>query len=197
MNDALAFAILPLLIAVTVWRMKLFTRRWGRLYVNPKTVVFPNVCPMCLSPNASAAVHERSQMSLWGWRFYAQTFTGRSWKGSVPHCVQCRTILIRDEIIGWVVGAVVVITVFVVSPPSPAEEVSLGLLAAYFVAGYAVYLVFHTFDRAIVLGAVKRDGMCVLIRRQEYLQHMATANPGVGAALGASQPVTGTERTTP
>lgn len=163
---ALAMWLLP-----ELWKWRLFTRRWGRWNVNPKAVVFPNLCPMCLSPEARTNVSEKSIERRTA--YYVIASKMEWWKAGVPHCAQCSRKLERDQVIGFIVGGVCVVAAFVVAPPS---EASL-LTFCYILFGYPAYLVATTIQRAVLLGSANAATMNVLVKRPEYLREMARLNP--------------------
>lgn len=146
------------------------TRKWARLSVNPKTVVFPQLCPVCLSANAASTLDEESAK-----RQTANYVVARKmewWRAAVPHCSKCSLKLSRNKAIGVVLGAACTVTAVWLTEPS---EVSF-LLIIYILFGYPAYIVATTIQKGIVFGSAGPTAMWVYIRHAEYFTRL-TATP--------------------
>jgi hypothetical protein len=105
------------------------TRTWARYYANPKAVIFPKICPVCLGP-AEVFVEEESTQ-----RVTANYIVVRQlewWNAKIPHCSKCQRKQVRNIIIGLALVATCAIVVFILTPaPEPPTGIVLYILFAY------------------------------------------------------------------
>src|ERR1700732_497194 len=76
---------------------------WARYYADPKTVVFPKMCPVCLG-SIDVVVEEDSTQ-----RVTADYIVVRQlewWSAKIPHCSNCQRKQVRQLIIGLALGAI-------------------------------------------------------------------------------------------
>ena len=145
------------------------TRDWEKYCAKVKTLVFPRVCPICLSA-ADEAMEEESAT-----RQTANYVIARKlewWRASVPHCSKCKGRQQRNELIGVVAGGVCVLAAVVLAPPT---EPSL-LVFVYILFGYPAYIVASTLQKGAVFGSADAENMMIRVRSKEYFAKLIRAN---------------------
>ncbi len=152
------------------------TRRWSRSTVNPKTVLFPRMCPACLSENAESLVEEESSKRRTA--NYVVAHKLEWWNAPVPYCSRCSWKLSRGQTTGFAAGAVCVVAAFFLAPPPDASIAIFG----YILYGYPVYAIATTVEKGIVLGSQNSETMSVRVKHAEYFRRLAALN---AASVGA------------
>lgn len=147
------------------------TRKWSRLYLRPKSAIFPRICPMCLSPNADSTVDEKSPERQTAYYVVAQKLEW--WKAAVPHCSKCAVRQSRNHVVGLVLGGVCALAALFLDPPTEASLVTF----CYILFGYPAYVVVATIQKGIVFGRASSTIMCVHIKHPQYLTKLAALNP--------------------
>jgi hypothetical protein len=137
-------------------------RKWAHFRLQPKAVVFPPICPVCLSPDVDDVVEEESSKRQTANYIVAQKLEW--WKLGIPHCKKCTSILLRNKLVGVVIGGVCALGAFVAIPPA---EVSTSALC-YFLFGYPAYAISTTVQKGIVFGRASSDTIHVHVRRSQY-----------------------------
>src|SRR5579885_3245952 len=112
------------------WLLRfLIVRKWAWIYLNPKSVIFPAACPICLSPSNATVEEESSKHQS---RNYVVAQKLEWWRATIPHCSNCTHKLFRHRIVGLILGAVSILAVILVLPPSQLSAVTL----CYVLFGY-------------------------------------------------------------
>lgn len=144
-------------------------RNWSRYCGDPKTVVFPKLCPMCLAP-ADVLVEEDSTQ-----RVTANYLIVRQlewWTAKIPHCSKCQRRQVRDLIIGLVLGGACAVSIFVATPaPDPPVEI---IFYAFF--AYPFYVIADTWHRGVALGWSTDKALSMRMRRNDYYDHFLALN---------------------
>jgi hypothetical protein len=166
-NTLIASALAALVLGVILkWYL---VRGWARYSANPKALVFPKVCPVCLRP-ADTVVEEDS-----GSRVTANYVLWRElawWTAKVPHCSTCQRKQVRDLIVGLVLGGVCALILFILTPaPDPPGEI---ILYAFF--AYPFYVLADNMNRGVALGRATSKGLNMSIRRTEYFDQLVAVN---------------------
>jgi hypothetical protein len=168
MSGILIFSALAMLAVAGIVKWYL-VRKWARYYANPKYLVFPKMCPVCLS-YADTTVEEESAK-----RQTANYIVARRlewWRAKIPHCARCQRKQDRNLIIGLVVGAACSITVFIFKPP---PEPDYGIVL-YILFGYPTYVFATTLQKGVVFGWATSTGLSMRIRRSEYFDKLLAVN---------------------
>jgi hypothetical protein len=151
---------------------RLIVAKWRPLRLNPKGVVFPKLCPACLSRETDDAVEEKS-----GSRQTANYIIARRleyWRVSVPHCSNCVSAIFWNQAIGLVAGGACIVIALVIAPPEDASISTLG----YFLCGYPAWAFMNVRRKGIILGRATSTGITARIRRPEYFNALVAANSG-------------------
>jgi hypothetical protein len=144
-------------------------RGWARYYANPKSVIFPRVCPVCLGP-ADTVVEEdsasRTTANYVVWREY------QWWTAKIPHCSACQRKQVRDLIVGLALGAACGLTIFILTPaPDPPGEI-----AFYAFFAYPFYVIADYARKGISLGRGNSQVLNMRIRHAGYYDQFLTLN---------------------
>ncbi len=144
-------------------------RGWGRYYGNPKTVVFPKICPVCLSP-ADVLIEEDSKQRVTANYIVVRQFEW--WTGKIPHCSKCQRRQVRDLIIGLVLGGACAIAIFIVTPaPEPPAEI---VLYAFF--AYPFYVIADNWHKGVAFGWATGKALTIRMRRSDYYDQFLALN---------------------
>jgi hypothetical protein len=142
---------------------------WARYYADPKTVVFPKLCPVCLGP-ADVVVEEDSTQ-----RVTANYIVVRQlewWSAKIPHCSKCQRKQVRYLIIGLGLGAICAITIFIFTPaPEPPTEI---VFYAFF--AYPFYVLADNLRKGVAFGWANAKMLSMRIRRPEYFDKLMALN---------------------
>ena len=145
-------------------------RKWNYLHLNSKTLVFPELCPVCLATDADRTIEEQSGAS--GIASYVFARKWEWWKASVPYCSRCTDKLLQGRLVGWILGGVCALMAFLLAPPL---RVSLGA-ACYILFGYPAYTVATTTRKGVVLDSASDTTTFVRVKHPEYFQRLAALN---------------------
>jgi hypothetical protein len=160
-----ALAMLPL-GATLRWYL---TRDWARCYANPKAIVFPRVCPVCLGPGDVIVEEDSAQ------RVTANYVVWRKlewWSAKIPHCSKCERKQARDVTIGVVLGAICGITIFIFTPaPEDPREI---IFYAFF--AYPFYILADHLHKGVALGRASSKVLYMRIRHPEYFDRFIALN---------------------
>lgn len=145
------------------------TRGWARYHANPKAILFPKICPVCLGPG-DVIVEEDSAH-----RVTANYIIWRKlewWNAKIPHCSKCGRKQTRDVIIGIVLGAICAITIFIftTAPEEPGEIIFYALFA------YPFYVLGDHLHKGVSLGRANSKVLSMRIKRQEYFDKFIALN---------------------
>jgi hypothetical protein len=145
-------------------------RHWAVLCVNPRTAIFPKLCPVCLSDNASSTVDEKSIERRTA--NYVVAHKTEWWKASVPHCTRCADMLLTRQFTGSILGALCALATLLLVPPS---RFSFGTLC-YVLFGYPAYAVLTTMKKGVIFGTADRDRLQIYVRHLKYRTKLAELN---------------------
>jgi hypothetical protein len=152
----------------------LLLRRWCRYYGNPKNLVFPKVCPVCMKP-ADMLVEEDSKK-----RTTANYVVVRQiewWTAKIPHCAKCQRTQVRDLIIGLVLGGSCAIAIFLFTP-APAEPAEIIFYACF---AYPFYVVADNLRKGVSFGWANDRALNMRIRRPDYYDRFLALNQSPAA----------------
>jgi hypothetical protein len=96
MSGTLIASALAMLAVAVILKWSI-TRTWARFYGDAKTMVFPNLCPVCLSA-ADVVVEEESARRVTANYVVAQRLEW--WRAKIPHCSKCQQKQDRNMFIG-------------------------------------------------------------------------------------------------
>jgi hypothetical protein len=144
-------------------------RGWARYYANPKSVIFPRVCPVCLGP-ADTVVEEdsasRTTANYVVWHEY------QWWTAKIPYCSACQRKQVRDLIVGLALGAACGLTIFILTPaPDPPGEI---VFYAFF--AYPFYVIADYARKGVSLGRGNSQVLNMRIRHAGYYDQFLTLN---------------------
>lgn len=150
-------------------------RSWARYCGNPKAVVFPKVCPVCLAP-ANVVVEEDSAQRVTA--NYVVVKQLEWWSAKIPHCSSCQRKQVRDLIIGLGLGAACVIAVFIFTPALD-DPRAIVFYAAF---GYPFYVIADNLRKGVALGWANSKVLSMRIRRPEYFDKFIALNSSPASA---------------
>ncbi len=175
MSGKMLVAALAMLAVAGITRWAL-VRRWARYYANPAgNLVFPTICPVCLS-QADTVVEEESKP-----RETANYIVVRQlawWNAKIPHCSKCKRKQGRNFTIGLVLGAICSLFVFLLSPP---PEPDFGVIL-YIFFGFPLYVLATTIQKGVVLGWGDAKALSMRIKNSEYFDRLIALNSPDGTA---------------
>lgn len=151
------------------------TLRWTHYLVDPNGIVFPDICPVCLSP-ADTAVEENSSRRVTAHYVVARRFEW--WSAKIPHCLKCERKQVRDLVIGIALGATCALAVAIANPP-PRE---LGEFVIYAFFAYPFYVVSDNLRKGVAFGSANSKMLNIRIRRREYFDRFVAANSASAVA---------------
>jgi hypothetical protein len=163
----IAFA--PAAAAVGVVVKWYLMRGWARYCADPKAVVFPKLCPVCLGM-ADVIVEEDSSHRVTA--DYIVVRQLKWWSAKIPHCSKCQRKQVRYLIVGLVLGAMCAISIFIFTPaPEPPREI---VFYAFFV--YPFYVLGDNLHKGVAFGWADAKMLSMRIRRPEYFDKLMALN---------------------
>jgi hypothetical protein len=148
------------------------TKTWTRVWVDPRRLSLPKVCPVCLSPDADSLTYEESPK-----RQTANYIVARKlewWSSEIGYCKSCIKKVTRMEHVGTVCGVVFALVIFIIAPP---EEASFGIIC-YFLFAYPVWEVISTIPKGIIYSSSGATSLLVKVRSSAYSNALKVMNPG-------------------
>ncbi|MGA2742785.1 MAG: hypothetical protein ABSG65_35770 [Bryobacteraceae bacterium] len=151
--------------------------RWPLIRLYTQSAVFPTMCPVCGSPEATVRVEEKTTTRQTGYYVVAQRLAW--WKVPVPYCADCARALSRNQIIGLVLGGACIVGVFLIAPPAEYTYATL----CYILFGYPAYAVATTIQKGIVFGRATATAMTVHVKLPAYFWMLEELNKARPAKL--------------
>jgi hypothetical protein len=146
------------------------TLKWKHLTVNPKTTLFPKLCPVCLSEHAAESVNEKSPDRQTANYIVAKRL--EHWSASIPYCSRCKLRLDYGQIMAFGAGAACSVAAFILLPPN---DINLSVLVCI-LFGYPAYVAVSVLRKGVILKSGGPDHLTVAIKKPEYYQEWVNAN---------------------
>ncbi len=144
-------------------------RRWARYYGNPKDLVFPRICPVCMGSADVLVEDDSKQRTTTNYVVVRQI---EWWTAKIPHCAKCQRTQVRDLIIGLGLGAACAISIFIFTP-APEQPAEIIFYAAF---AYPFYIVADNLRKGVSLGWANDKALTLLIRRPDYYDRFLALN---------------------